>query len=273
MRPLHHIVGLRRILLPVLQRLSPGDIHLCHHWTGERFVLDAFKHKSYWYHGKRREQATMLLFADLIERGDRVIEIGGHIGYLSLYLAQLTGPAGRVTVFEPGPNNLPYLRRNVAAKPWVEVLEQAVTDRVGSARFHLENITGQNNSLLEDCRARQFNEATAFAGSTDTSTVDVTCTTLDDFVKENGCTQPSFIKIDVEGAELQVLQGMKCLLEAGPALMVEVTEHGALVMALLRAASYELFSDRRQRIGSARDMRGNVFCLKSGDRRLVHFET
>jgi FkbM family methyltransferase len=272
-RPLHHIPALRRIVLPLMQRLNPGDIYIRHHWTRERFVLDAFKHKSYWYHGKRREQATMLLFAELVAPDDWVLEVGGHIGYVTLYLAQLTGPSGQVSVFEPGPNNLPYLRRNVAAQPQVEVLEQAVAERAGSVRFHLENLTGQNNSLLEHYRVREFNEKAGFVADRNAASIDVDCTTLDDFMRTHRRRRsaPSFIKIDVEGAELRVLQGMPELLRGGPALMVEVTENAPEVLELLGAAGYQPHSDQRVRIDSASKLRGNVFCLKAGDARLDYF--
>jgi FkbM family methyltransferase len=274
-RSLHQIPALRRAVLPLLQRFNPGDIHIRHHWTGDRVVLDAFKHKAYWYRGKNREHGTMLLFAALVARGDTVIEVGGHIGYVSLYLAQLTGPSGHVTVFEPGPNNLPYLRRNAAHKPWIEVREQAVAERAGTARFYLENVSGQNNSLLEHCRVREHNEKHAFLGSDLTgssagSIVDVSCTTLDELVQ--GTSAPSFIKIDVEGAELRVLQGMPELLRRGVALMVEVSEGAAEVRDLLTAASYQLFNERRERIETLRAVRGNIFCLRAEDPRLALFQ-
>jgi FkbM family methyltransferase len=213
----------------------------------------------------------MQLFAELIGPGDTVVEVGGHIGYLTVYLAQLAGPMGRVHVFEPGTNNLPYVRRNTAGHPHVRVHEQAVSDRAGVAQFHLENNTGQNNSLLEQCRVRRFNEATAFVNGAAPSTVEVSCTTLDAFLQAAGGPRPAFVKIDVEGAELLVLRGMPELLRAGPALMVEVTENAEDVLAVLGAASYQLFNDRRQSIDSPRRMRGNVFCLRAGDPRLARF--
>lgn len=264
---LHQIPALRRLVLPLLRRLNPGEIRIRHHWTRDRVVLDAFKHKSYWYRGKRREQATMLRFAELITPGDWVIEVGGHIGYVSLYLAQLAGASGEVSVFEPGPNNLSYLRRNAAARSTIEVLESAVADRIGPVRLYLENLTGQNNSLIEDCQIRQFNERTAFVVDVPSSSVEVPCTTLDAFVRERGGRRPSFIKIDVEGAELLVLRGMPDLLRSGPALMVEVTEDAPAVRLLLEAAGYQLFDEERVPFTPARKLRGNVFCLKTEDAR------
>ena len=41
-------------------------------------MLEAFRHKGYWYHGKQREKQTMLLFGELVGKGDWVIEVGEH---------------------------------------------------------------------------------------------------------------------------------------------------------------------------------------------------
>lgn len=271
--PLHSVRALRRIVLPALKRFSPGDITIRHHWTGDPLVLDAFRHKGYWYHGKQRERQTMLLFAELVGRGDTVIEIGGHIGYVTLHFAHLVGPGGRVVVFEPGANNLAYMKRNIAGKPWVSLVEQAVTNHDGSAQFHVENLTGQNNSLLEHYAPWQENQARAFVAGVEASTVTVACTTLDGFLRTTAPLSPSLIKIDVEGAELAVLQGMAEVLSVlQVALMVEITEHASEVLALLDAAGYRVFGDARQPIRSSDTVRGNVFCIKRGDRRLELFE-
>jgi predicted methyltransferase len=69
------------------------------------FGSHSFKHYTYWYDGERREQTTMELFAKLINPGDVVVEVGGHIGYIAVYFSHLVGKQGRVVVFEPGPNN------------------------------------------------------------------------------------------------------------------------------------------------------------------------
>jgi hypothetical protein len=121
-------LGLRKVAISALRRFNPGDVSIRHHYTGERITLHSFKHKGYWYYGKRRESESMALFARLVRPQDTVIEVGGHIGYLSLYFAQLVGQRGQVIVFEPGTNNLPYTRANLRAKPNVRLVEIAVAD-------------------------------------------------------------------------------------------------------------------------------------------------
>jgi FkbM family methyltransferase len=49
----------------------------------------------------------------LITKGGTAVEVGGHIGYIAAYFAKLLGKTGELVVFEPGSNNLPYIRKNV----------------------------------------------------------------------------------------------------------------------------------------------------------------
>ena len=105
---------LRRLILPLFAKINPGNITIRHHFTDQKFYLHSFRHKNYWVHGKKREQTTMDLFEILIDFGDTVIELGAHIGYISLYFAKLVGDNGNVVVFEPGPDNFKYLYRNVS---------------------------------------------------------------------------------------------------------------------------------------------------------------
>ena len=253
-------------MLPVLRGIG-GDVNIRHHWTGDRLKLHLFRHKGYWYHGRKRELDTMLLFADLISPGDFVVEIGGHIGYVSIYLAKLVGPSGRVVVFEPAPDNLRYINANVARFTEVTVISQAVSDRTGKAQLYVEELTGQNNSLLNDYAVFEENQKWAFV-QTKKKSVEVRCTTLDDFIRESDLPRPSLIKIDVEGAEHLVLQGMQeTLRRSGVALMVEVTERNAEVVRLLRDAGFALFRPDRRPISLMESVRGNVFCVKPNDRR------
>src|SRR4051812_38251537 len=174
---------LRRAALPLLKRFNPGNIRIRHHYTGGRLLLHSFRHKGYWFHGRRREQATMQFFQQALRSGDTVVEVGGHIGYLTMLFAQIVGQAGRVVVFEPGQNNLPYLRENVGRLPGVEIIEKAVSDQDGFAAFFEEQITGQNNSLLIDYERFSQNRQLAFSNEA-YERRDVTTVRLDAFLEQ-----------------------------------------------------------------------------------------
>src|SRR5687768_9187669 len=159
---IHQHKVLRRIIIPLLKKLNPGKISIRHHYTKGRIVLDAFNHKGYWYHGRNREVDTMELFRKLIQPGFTVIEVGGHIGYITNYFSHLVGPLGKVYVFEPGENNLPYIKENIQKLTNVVLVQKAVSDTNGIARFYVEDLSGQNNSLLSDYGVREDVQKMAF---------------------------------------------------------------------------------------------------------------
>ncbi|MEM9351986.1 MAG: FkbM family methyltransferase [Planctomycetota bacterium] len=261
--PLHALHAnplLRKVALPLLRSLNPGDITLRHHYTGAPVRLHSFRHKGYWFHGRRREQETMEFFRRLLAPGDCVIEVGGHIGYISLYFADLVGPAGRVMVFEPGSNNIPYIRQNVASIQQIDLKEVAVSDQDGIASFFEEELTGQNNSLHADYDVFQENRHRAFA-SEEYSKRRVETIRLDTLLSGEGLT-PDLIKIDIEGAELMALKGAReTLSRACPVVMVEVTRQKAEVFAFFEGLGYQLFNDTGVRLDRPDAMDFNVCAL------------
>jgi FkbM family methyltransferase len=249
--------ALRRLVLPLLKRFNPGDIHIRHHYMGGRMRLHSFRHKGYWFHGQRREESTMDFFRTVLRPGDTVIEVGGHIGYLSMWFSELVGANGRVVVFEPGQNNLPYLRANVTSSPNVEVLPMAVSNLDGLAAFFEEELTGQNNSLLSDYDQFQANRSRAFSDAQyrqrETQVV-----RLDTWTAERDVT-PDLVKIDIEGAESLALAGaVETLTKHRPLLMVEVTRASADVWNILNSLGYVLFSPEGDRLLEATALHGNV---------------
>jgi FkbM family methyltransferase len=232
---------LRRPVLALLAQFGDGDTIIDHHWVpGRRVRLHRFRHKGYWFYGANREHNIMRGFARLIRPGDTVVALGGHIGYIAVYLAHLAGDAGRVFVFEPSPDNLAYLEDNVAGLDTVQIVRRAVSDRDGRACFFVEGLTGQNSTLVDHYAVFSSNRRNAFSDET-YRTVEVETTTLDTYLAENGVT-PDFIKIDIEGSELAALTGARRSLERfRPALMVEVTHREDEVMRLMREIGYRAY--------------------------------
>jgi FkbM family methyltransferase len=261
---LHESPRLRKLVLPLMKRLS-FDFSIRHHWLPERRVfLSFFQHKGYWYHGKARERETMESFATLIPPGATVIEVGGHIGYISMWLASLVGANGRVIVFEPGPNNHRYLLRNIESLDNVEWIDSAASDCVGKVSFYCDNLTGQNNSLVSDFDVLDAN-ASRTGIKAERIEVTVDTITLDAFCDARGIA-PDFIKVDVEGAELSVVRGMRSVLRKfKPRLMIEQNGEDAGLEAELRDAGYRFLSPALQPSADGRMHYGNNFCIHSED--------
>lgn len=181
---------LRKLILPILEKINLGSITIKHHFTKQPFYLHSFKHKGYWYHGKNREKDTIALFNKLISKNETVIEVGGHIGYFSLLFASLVGDKGKVIVFEPGTNNLPYTRKNLSQSKNIELIEQAVSDTNGILTFYIENLTGQNNTLVKDYDGFAANRQASYL-ETEYQKIDVQAIRMDDFIFEKKI-QPHF---------------------------------------------------------------------------------
>src|SRR5688500_13872274 len=140
------ISWLRKPVLKLLKCFN-RDISIRHHWVNQRLALNLYQHKGYWYYGRKREQDCVDQFYKLIGREDIGFEVGGHIGYLTQIFSSI---ARQVIVFEPGSNNLHYLRQNIQNSSNVELVEKAASDFNGTASFYLDPLTGQNNSLSKN---------------------------------------------------------------------------------------------------------------------------
>jgi FkbM family methyltransferase len=251
----------RRLALPLLAKFGNFDLTIRHHYTGHRVMLNAFKHKGYWYLGKNRERDVMLSFQRMIREGDVVVEVGGHIGYISLYFAKLVGPNGHVFVFEPGINNLPYTVKNLQNIANVSVIQKAVSDHAGRLPFYIEDLSGQNNSLLKDFWVFDgVAESASINGQYRQDYVDVV--TLDEMTSERGIA-PTFIKIDVEGAELNVLQGAReTIRRYKPTLMLEVNLGHQAIYDLVRENGYHIYDDKLNQLEQPQPTgMPNIFCV------------
>lgn len=135
-----------------------------------------------------------------VEPGDTVFDVGGCWGDTALLFAERVGPEGRVYTFEFDPENLAIMRTNLALNPRlaerIEVVERALWSRSGE---RLPFVQG----------GRMTHLAGGGAGSDGQAALTIT---LDDFVEEAGLANVDFVKMDVEGAELDVLAGAEASL-------------------------------------------------------------
>lgn len=152
-------------------------------------------------------------FIDFIRPGDQIADVGAHFGYFSLLAAHLAGPEGRVWSFEPGSATHAVLTKNTQDFQQMEVhrlLVGAHNDILDFWEFPTlfsEYNTTRPDSVPEHLRGRK---------------TQLESTRLDTFFTARQ-TAPRLIKIDVEGAEFEVVQGLKSLFEQGyfPVLAME----------------------------------------------------
>jgi FkbM family methyltransferase len=220
---LHRLESLRKLALPLLRIVGNIDVSIRHHYTPDKVRLNLFTHKGYWFHRRHRAEAAMRSLAMFVGKGQTVIDVGGHIGYVALYFAHLVGKQGHVFVFEPGINNLPYAKDNLCGRQNVTLVAKALADQEGQTLFLVENTSGQNNTLLKEFAESLAPARVSFTEVGYRETL-VEVTELDTFVADYKII-PHFIKVDVEGAELRVLQGaQKTITRFKPSMLIEVNE-------------------------------------------------
>jgi FkbM family methyltransferase len=158
------------------------------------------------------EHLEVEAFVKLAARSRTIVDVGGNLGLYACLGGRALPADGALVTFEPVPDNLTFLRQNVAQNPAagrVIVEPSAVGAHEGEVAIHLS----PDNVGTHSVSARNV------AAGADHVTVPVV--TLDGYLAANGIGPVDLLKIDVEGYDGAVLQGAAATLEAGPSLFVE----------------------------------------------------
>jgi len=162
--------------------------------------------------------------------GATFFDIGANVGFMTLIAARLVGPTGRVLAFEPVPANAAAIRENVSLNgiDWVEVHETAIAGSTGHASLIISDVSAFS-------RLATVNVPTGARES-----IEVAVTSIDEFLADGTHPVPDVVKIDVEGAELEVIDGMRrTLAEHHPVLLCEVHDLFAEYVELMSTLAYE----------------------------------
>jgi len=212
---------------PIIRKVRPAYDALLRTVYGDRGVARSFHGEAPLFlrlecraiseEGDKGDGLSCAILKRLARPGGVVLDVGANIGVYSMLFARWGGSAGRVFAFEPAPSTLELLRAHLRLnqlEAQVEVVAQAVSDKVGEAVFYTHSFSGENS----------LNPVFSARGDI-ASSVRVPVTTLDQFCQARNLA-PTLIKIDVEGFELQVLQGAReTILRHRPALVVEMHTH------------------------------------------------
>lgn len=236
------------------------EVRWRHDVTRRGFSLMTWLHKGYWYYGNTRELNELSRFEEFIDTGDCVLEVGGHIGYVTQVFEKLVGDTGRVFVAEPSPVSRNLLQKNVL--PETTILPVALSDKVGEADFYLEEFGGFMNSIDKDFTENSHRELRKYQHKTDSQVtrISVPVSTVDEVCNQYDIT-PKFIKIDTEGHEINVLQGAFNILPYVTALMVEVTKHHSEVYNLMYGLGFRAKDEGGREI-TGEFLGGNIFFYK-----------
>lgn len=133
---------------------------------------------------------------------DHFLDIGAHYGYFTLLAAELIGTNGKIFSFEPATDTYHILKENTEPHNNITCIQSAVSNTIGTITFYeFPNQQSEYNTI----DASQYENEAWFQQAAPKKTV-VPTTTIDT-ITANKNFAPHIIKIDVEGAEKEVMQG------------------------------------------------------------------
>jgi len=165
------------------------------------------------------EYPLPVIMATIIKKGDIVVDIGANIGQYTIFLSKLVGTKGKVYAFEPDPRNFLILKHRIRKLKNVIIERKAVGNKKTKVKFYLDKHTGWS-SIYKD------------ATKSIISCLEIDMISLDEYFQDfKG--EIALIKIDVQGSEPLVLDGMKNLIKKVKILIFEFWPYG------LKAAGFE----------------------------------
>lgn len=188
----------------------------------------------------RFEPNIFQVIAPMIGPGDVVIDVGANEGLYSLLAAARVGPQGRVVAVEPSPREFARLRANVDHNKFgdrVILFDKALSSAAGWAPFVIAEASHAGQNAFAD----RFTDRIIAEDLRQTPVA-----TLDALAAKLISRRVNLVKIDVEGAEFDVMLGSEILIEHHrPTWIIEVGRSGEpadhRVTSLLRGADYRLF--------------------------------
>jgi len=193
---------LRYLWLDFVGRFAPK-----YNPTGEFFI--ECRDARFWYRGKSFEINPYIeifvnkdygYISDFIPHNDWVIiDAGANIELYTIWASRYA-PNGKILAIEPNPDVFSRLVKNVKANklPAVKCINKALDNHLGKAVLISDRHSGLGSIMVE---------AGLEKGDRDSSRISVDTTTLDQIVAENKLSRVDLLKLDVEGAELRVLEG------------------------------------------------------------------
>jgi len=211
------------------------------------------------------------LIQNQIHEDDFVLDIGAHIGYYTLTMAKFVGKNGKCFAFEPNPLNFSLLQKNVELNEFHNVVleNKAVSNRNGTTDLYL----CEDNSGMHRIHPSKYCK----------DKIQVNVIKLNEYFSVDIRKKISLIKIDAEGSELEILEGLSKILKNSQITVLlefkpeHIIEHGSKpyeVLKFLDKYNFKIFiiNEEKQKIDQITDLSmveqeypegTNLFCQKS----------
>lgn len=172
---------------------------------------------------RKREDDMVQVIKEVLHPGMNVVDCGSNLGFYPLLIANILKNDGIVYAIEPDPRNYELLKQNVDSsffRESIKIFQMAVSNKVGTENMYLAEQTNLNKLMsTEDDNFPKRHTVNEI--------IEVPTTTLDAFCKEHKVIL-DFVRMDIEGFEVEVFQGMKNIFKTakrGFMIFVELHPH------------------------------------------------
>jgi FkbM family methyltransferase len=228
-----------RLYRKTIKRFRPA--HKASHWLMTHGAIPILEKSSgfctmpddpFWFRLEllthRHETETISQLDQFAAPGMTMLDIGAHVGYYSCRYAKLLKKDGRIFAFEPHPRTFATLQHNVRRLPQVTAVQLALAEQEGTAELHDYLMMSASGSLhydesmaaLQKAQTQQTDIAPRIGQTFTAQAFTVRTTPVDDFLAAQNIAQVDLIKMDVEGAEIGALRGMKRTIANSPNLVL-----------------------------------------------------
>ena len=193
---------------------------------------------------RKNANTDKFVFSKYIKRGETVIDCGANIGYYTNFFRTIVGKKGCVHAFEPVPSTFEYLTKNILE------YSRCKNYRLNMAGLYKTETTKYIYIPDSISGHASLNEHQKAWNAYKIDRKEIKLTTLDTYVKSKGIKEIDFIKMDIEGAEIEALKGGKqTLSEHLPTLHLEVNsqllknfkQKPADLLDFLKTIGYKIF--------------------------------
>lgn len=171
---------------------------------------------------KSFEYSTLQLFSTLVKGGDVIIDVGANSGFYSIFYSKLVGDTGEVHAFEPDTDTYSLLQENLRLNNCGNVLTYNFALSNKESRIEMVSFSHRDLKLQSGDSFKYIREVPEDKMNENKHTINAF--RLDDLEEFNTALKIDYIKIDVEGAELLVLQGsINTILKYRPIIILELS--------------------------------------------------
>lgn len=178
---------------------------------------------------KKKDAANLALLKQLLSPKSNVLDIGANIGFYSIYLAEQTGVGGKVFCFEPDAVNFKHLQKETKSYKQIELFQKAVATENGKLTLYTSDLLNIDHRTYEP---------ESYSGKYDVEKI-----AIDNFIQNK--FKVDFIKMDIQGFEMDALKGMTATLKANTDLIMltEFWPYGLLQAGSSAVEVFDFFTE------------------------------